>query len=166
MLQIRKKGLRDTGATLAPLAANQIAIGAETLSLRQPRACANAMTLAEMFESHPAVRRVYYPGLKSHPEHERAKALFSDFGALMSIDLADEEDCFEYLNRLQCPVLSSHLGDNRTLVIPVAHTIFHEMGPQRRATMGISNGTIRISVGIEEEADLLEDFSKALEVAS
>lgn len=163
ILQIKKKGLRDTGATLAPSAANQIALGSETLALRLPRACSNAMALAKVFQSHPAVKRVYYPGLETHPEHLRAKQLFADFGTLLSIDLVDEKGGFSFLNRLQCPVLSSHLGDNRTLVIPVAHTIFHEMGAERRATMGISDGTIRISVGIEDRSDLLEDFSQALE---
>ena len=162
LLQIRKKGLRDMGATLSPQSASRIALGSETLALRVPRACANARALAAMFEQHSAIKTVHYPGVASHPQHQRAQELFSDFGMLLSIDLADEEQCFPFLNRLRCAVLSSHLGDNRTLVIPVAHTIFYEMGPERRASMGISEGTVRISVGIEDEADLLEDFSQAL----
>ncbi|KEA65158.1 O-acetylhomoserine sulfhydrylase [Marinobacterium lacunae] len=160
--QIRKKGLRDMGATLAPDSAHRIAIGAETLALRVQKACSNAQALAEFFDQHPAIKQVYYPGLPCHPQHERAKALFCGFGALMSIDLVDDDACFKVLNKLKCVVLSSHLGDNRTLAIPVAHTIFFEMGPQRRASMGISEGTIRISVGIEDQADLLEDFAQAL----
>lgn len=80
----------------------------------------------------------------------------------MSIDLVDESACFEVLNKLQSVVLSSHLGDNRTLAIPVAHTIFFEIGPEARASMGISDGTIRISVGTEDQDDLLEDFEQAL----
>jgi len=162
LLQIRKKGLRDTGATLAPDSANKIAMGAETLALRIPRACANAAALATFFSDHPKVKTVHYPGLPSHPQHQRAKALFSDFGALLSIDLVDGVDCFAILNQLKASILSSHLGDNRTLVIPVAHTIFYEMGAQRRESMGISENTIRISVGIEDQQDLLEDFSQAL----
>lgn len=162
LLQVRKKGLRDMGATLPPESASQIALGAETLALRVPKASENARALAAMFSKHPEVKTVHYPGIESHPEHLRAKELFSDFGGLLSIDLVDNENCFPFLNRLRCVVLSSHLGDNRTLVIPVAHTIFYEMGPERRASMGISEGTVRISVGIEDSDDLLEDFSQAL----
>ena len=162
LLQIRKKGLRDMGATLSPQSASAIALGAETLALRVPRACSNAAALAEMFAQHPAIKTVHYPGVESHPQHQRATSLFNDFGMLLSIDLKNEQQCFPFLNKLRCGILSSHLGDNRTLVIPVAHTIFYEMGPERRASMGISDGTVRISVGIEDQADLLEDFAQAL----
>ncbi len=162
LLQIRKKGLRDTGATLAPESAAAIALGAETLALRMPRSCENALALARVLEQHSAVSAVYYPGLNDHPQHQRSKDLFSAAGALLSFDLADPNQCFEVLDRLTLPVLSSHLGDNRTLVIPVAHTIFYEMGPERRASMGISDGTVRVSVGIEDQGDLLADFQQAL----
>lgn len=161
VLQIRKKGLRDTGATLSPESAHRIAIGAETLSLRVPKSCSNAMALAKFLSTQSCIKKVYYPGLEEHPEHERAKSLFSDFGSLLSIDLKDGVDCFEFMNKLKVPVLSSHLGDNRTLAIPVAHTIFFEMGAERREEMGISEGTIRLSIGIEDEQDLLADFSQA-----
>lgn len=160
--QIRKKGLRDMGATLAPDSAHRIAIGAETLALRMEKVCSNAQALADFFSRHKAVKQVYYPGVASHPQHQRAQELFKGFGGLMSIDLVDDGACFEVLNKLQSVVLSSHLGDNRTLAIPVAHTIFFEMGPERRASMGISDGTIRISVGIEDREDLLADFEHAL----
>jgi O-acetylhomoserine (thiol)-lyase len=162
LLQIRKKGLRDMGATLPPQSSSAIALGAETIALRVPRACDNARALAQMFARHPAVSQVHYPGLENHPQHRRAKQLFKDYGMLLSIDLKDENQCFPFLNRLRCGILSSHLGDNRTLVIPVAHTIFYEMGPERRKSMGISEGTVRISVGIEDQQDLLDDFSQAL----
>lgn len=161
-LQIRKKGLRDVGATLAPEAAHHLAVGAETLALRMDRICANALKLAQYLEEHPRVRRVYYPGLKSHAQHDRAKALFRGAGGLMSFELADGIDCFEFLNRLQIVVSSSNLADNRTLAIPVAHTIYFEMGAERRASMGIVDSLIRVSTGIEDEADLIEDFRQAL----
>lgn len=163
VLQIRKKGLRDMGATLAPDSADKISVGAETLSLRMNRACDNAEALARFFSGHPAIKTVHYPGLKTHSQHKGAEKLFSRFGALLSIDLVDEKNCFAILNKLNNVVLSSHLGDNRTLAIPVAHTIFHEMGAERRASMGISEGTIRISVGIENIDDLIADFTNALQ---
>lgn len=160
--QIRKKGLRDLGASLGPEAAHHIALGAETLSLRMDRACANARALAAFLDAHPLVGRVYHPSLPDHPQHERAARLFRDFGALMSFELDASVDLFEFLDALDTVVLSSNLGDNRTLAIPVAHTIYFEMGAERRASMGIEDSLIRLSVGIEEEADLIADFAVAL----
>jgi len=119
ILQIRKKGLRDVGATLSAEAAHRLAMGAETLALRMER-------------------------------------------ALMSIELADNIDCLDFLNRLKLVISSSHLGDNRTLAIPVAHTIYWEMGAERRAEMGIADSLIRLSIGIEDIEDLLADFTQAL----
>lgn len=162
LLQLRKKGLRDFGGTMAPEAAHTLAVGAETLALRMDRACGNAARLALYLETHPKVKRVYYPGLPSHPQHSLAKELFKRPGALLSFVLADTIDPFAFLNRLKLAICSSNLGDNRTLVIPVAHTIFFEMGPERRASMGIEDGLIRTSVGIEDTEDLLEDFGQAL----
>jgi O-acetylhomoserine (thiol)-lyase len=160
--QIRKKGLRDWGGTLAAEQAHHLAVGAETLALRMERQCANALALARFLEARPEVRAVYYPGLASHPQHVLAGQLFARYGALLSFELDPALDCFDFLNRLRCVVLSSNLGDNRTLAIPVAHTIFHEMGPERRAGMGIADSLIRLSVGIEDCDDLIADFQEAL----
>ena len=91
-----------------------------------------------------------------------AREHFRDYGALLSFELDPAIDVFDFLNRLKVVVLSSNLGDNRTLAIPVAHTIFWEMGPARREEMGIAPGLIRVSVGIEDEEDLIADFAKAL----
>jgi O-acetylhomoserine (thiol)-lyase len=161
--QIRKKGLRDWGGTLAPEQAHHIAAGAETLALRMARTCANAQVVAEFLAGHPKVRAVHYPGLAAHPQHARAQALFGGFSGLLSFELVDGVDCFDVLNRLAIVVSSSNLGDNRTLAIPVAHTIFWEMGPERRAAMGIADSLIRVSVGIEDTADLVADFAQALD---
>ncbi len=160
--QIRKKGLRDFGATLGPEAAHHLAVGSETLPLRIERACDNAQTLADFCQAHPLVKNVYYPGLSGHPQHARARKLFRRFGFLMSIDLVDSIDCFDFLNHLECVVSSSNLGDTRTLAIPVAHTIFFEMGAERRASMGVADSMIRLSVGIEDSDDLIADFAQAL----
>lgn len=162
ILQIRKKGLRDVGATLAAEAAHRLAMGAETLALRMERAAGNALQLARFFAKHAKVTRVYYPGLEDHPQHRISAELFRNYGALMSIELADGIDCFDFMNRLQLVISSSHLGDNRTLAIPVAHTIYWEMGPERRAEMGIADSLIRLSIGIEDTDDLIADFTQAL----
>ncbi len=162
MLQLRKKGLRDWGGTLSAEQAHHIAVGAETLALRMERTCANAQALAEFLAAHPRVRAVHYPGLASHAQHALARDLFARFGGLLSFELRDDVDCFDFLNRLDIVVSSSNLGDNRTLAIPVAHTIFWEMGAERRAAMGIAESLIRVSVGIEDRDDLIGDFAQAL----
>ncbi|HEX8957415.1 MAG TPA: cystathionine gamma-synthase family protein [Burkholderiaceae bacterium] len=162
MAQIRAKALRDFGAALAPEAAHAIAVGAETIALRMERECLNAKALAEMLQADERVAAVYYPGLESHPQHAISRELFKAYGSLFSFELKDGIDCFDYLNRLQLAVASSNLGDTRTLVIPVAHTIFFEMGAERRAAMGIAESLIRVSVGIEDTQDLLDDFKQAL----
>lgn len=163
ILQIRKKGLRDVGATLAAEPAHRLAQGAETLALRMERSCANALALARFLADHPKVGRVYYPGLEDHPQNSIASGLFRAYGGLMSFELADGIDCFDFLNRLELVISSSHLGDNRTLAIPVAQTIYWEIGATRRAQMGIAESLIRVSVGIEDVDDLLGDFGQALD---
>ncbi len=164
MTQIRAKALRDFGASLGPEAAHHIAVGAETMALRLERECANALAVAQMLEADERVAAVYYPGLPSHPQHAIATELFRACGGLLSFELKDGIDCFDYLNQLKLGVAASNLGDTRTLVIPVAHTIFYEMGPERRASMGIAESLIRVSIGIEDTGDLVDDFRQALDV--
>ncbi|RBL80643.1 cystathionine gamma-synthase family protein [Streptomyces cavourensis] len=163
LTQIKKKGLRDMGGTLAAEPAHRIAVGAETLALRMAKHCANALALARFLQEHRGVAKVHYPGLASHAQHARAAALFgSRFGGLLGVELADGVDCFDFLNRLRVVLMATHLGDTRSLALPAAHTIYYEMGAERRKQMGIADSLIRVSVGIEDEADLLFDFDQAL----
>lgn len=163
LTQIKKKGLRDMGGTLSSEAAHRIAAGAETLALRMEKCCANSMALATFLENHPKVSKVHYPGLASHPQHTRAADYFGGrFGALMGVDLVSGIDVFEFLNHLEVLVLATHLGDTRTLVLPMAQTIYYEMGARQRALMGISDTFLRVSVGIEDTEDLIGDFTQAL----
>jgi O-acetylhomoserine (thiol)-lyase len=163
ILQIKKKGLRDMGSTLRAEDAHRISVGAETMRLRVPVASHNALQVAHFLEAQPGIARVYYPGLASHDQHERATQLFSGhFGTLLSFELKPELNTLEFLNRLRIVILSSHLSDTRTLAIPVAQTIYWEMGAAKRQAMGISEGLIRLSVGIEDLGDLLEDLRQAL----
>ncbi len=163
LAQLRAKALRDFGGALGPEAAHHLAVGAETMALRIERESASAMALATMLSDDERVAAVYYPGLSSHPQHAIATALFRAYGGLLSFELQEGMDCFDYLNRLRLAIPASNLGDTRTLVIPVAHTIYHEMGPARRAKMGIAESLIRVSVGIEDTDDLLQDFRQALD---
>ena len=160
--QIKKKGIRDFGATLGPEAAHHLSIGSDTLGLRMERICANALALARWLDADPRVQRVYFPGLEAHPEHALAARLFGGFGGILSIELTPPLDCFDFLNRLELVICTSNLGDTRTLAIPVAHSIYYEMGPARRAEMGIDDSLVRFSIGIEDAADLIADFDHAL----
>lgn len=160
--QIKKKGLRDMGATLQAEAAHRISTGAETLALRMDKICLNAGRLAQFFSDHPAIARVHYPGLSEHAQHQRARDLFKSFSGLIGIELVEGLDRLVFLKQLRVVICSSHLGDTRTLAIPVADTIYWEMGAERRCSMGISDSLIRLSTGIEDIDDLLTDFEQAL----
>ena len=163
LLQIRKKGLRDMGGTLSSEQAHSISIGSETLALRVKQSCSTALALARWLAQHPKIEAVHYPFLPSHAEHERAKTLFAAGSWLLSFELRDPSSMIDVLNRLTLPIKATGLGDTRTLIIPVAPTIFWEAGPDARAAMGIAEGLIRVSVGLEDEADLIADFERALE---
>ena len=160
--QIRKKGLRDFGAALSAQAAHDISKGSETLALRMDRQCANALALAQCLQDQVEdVDMVYYPGLDNHPQQLRCQHLFKSSGGIMSFELSPKRDIWRFLNALKVAIKSTNLGDNRTLVIPVAHTIYHEVGPEVRKEMGIADSLIRVSVGIEDVEDLVEDFKQA-----
>jgi O-acetylhomoserine (thiol)-lyase len=160
--QVRKKGLRDMGGTLSSEHAHQISLGSETLALRSTQTSQTALELARYLEGHKAVQRVFYPMLESHPQHAFAKQHFKAGSWLLAFEVGDEAACLKFINRLKLPVVATGLGDNRSLIIPVAPTIFWEMGLQNRQKMGISEGLIRFSVGLEDPADLLADFEQAL----
>ena len=160
--QIRKKGLRDMGGTLSSEHAHQISVGSETLALRCTQTSNTALELARYLEAHSAVQRVFYPMLESHPQHTFAKQHFKAGSWLLAFEVGDEAACLRFINRLRLPVVATGLGDTRSLIIPVAPTIFWEMGLANRQKMGISEGLIRFSVGLEDAADLLADFEQAL----
>ena len=162
LLQLRKKALRDMGASLSSEQAHQIALGAETLSLRMRQSSASALALASFLQGHLAVRAVHYPGLESHPQHAIARRHFGAGSWLLSFELRDAAAMLSMINRLQIPIKATGLGDTRTLVIPVAPTIFWEAGAQARASMSIADGLVRVSIGLEDEQDLLADFDQAL----
>lgn len=161
--QVRKKGLRDMGAALSSEHAALIALGAETLALRVQRCSDTALALARWLQAHPKIAGVRYPMLESHPQHRIARERFGGRGSwLLSFELRDAAALVPVLDRLRIPVKATGLGDNRSLVIPVAPTIFWEAGAQVRAAMGIADGLIRLSVGLEDADDLIADWEQAL----
>lgn len=164
LLQIKKKGLRDVGACMTSDAAHRILMGTETMILRLERCFANAQRLAEFLVKHPLVDKVSYPGMTCHPQHALATQLFGGrgFGGLLAVELNDAVDPLRLSDDLELPVMATHLGDNRTLILPAAKTIYYEMGPEGRQSMGIAEGLLRVSVGIEDIDDLIADFDSAL----
>lgn len=162
LTQIKKKGLRDLGGTLSPKAASEISIGLETMALRIERSGKNALRLATYLHAHDKVKNVYYPGISDHPQHYIARELFGgNYGGIFSIDLEDNIDGHEFLNHLNTIICATHLGDTRTLALPVATTIFYENGHEQRELMGINDNMIRFSVGIEDIDDIVEDLEQA-----
>lgn len=162
LTQIRKKGLRDMGGSLSSDHAHRIAVGAETLELRCDRTSATAFALAKWLQAHPAIAQVHYPMLESHPQHALAKKHFKSGSWLLSFELADPARMVPVIDKLRLPVRATGLADTRTLIIPVAPTIFWEAGAEVRADMGIADGMVRLSVGLEDERDLIADFQQAL----
>lgn len=162
LMQIRKKGLRDMGATLTSQSAHMISLGLETLALRMDRTSSTALAIAHFLQQHPKVAKVHYPMLDIHPANKQAKGLFKAGSWLLSFELKDSDECLSFIDKLQVFVKATGLGDTRSLVIPVAHTIFWEMGAVKRQAMSIDDGLIRISVGLEELDTLTDDLAQAL----
>jgi O-acetylhomoserine/O-acetylserine sulfhydrylase-like pyridoxal-dependent enzyme len=164
-------GLRDTvietGGTMAPLEAWLCLRGLATLELRMERHCSNALAIAEHLEAHPRVERVHYPGLPSHPHHARAERLLrGGYGGMMAFDVrGGVEAGMRFCDALELAWVAASLGGTQTLVGHAASTTHRQMDPEARRAAGIGDGLIRVSVGIEDADDIVEDFERALEKA-
>jgi O-succinylhomoserine sulfhydrylase len=155
--------IRNTGPSLSPFNAWVLVKGLETLGLRVDRHCANARRVADALAAHPAVGRVLYPGRPDHPQHKLAARQMSDFGGVVTFDLkAGKWAAFETLNRLQLVDISNNLGDAKSLITHPATTTHMRIGAEERAKLGIGDGTVRISVGLEDAEDIIADLQQAL----
>lgn len=164
LLKLREGVYRDHGACMPPLHAYLSGIGLETLGVRMERICATALKLAQALEKMPGVRQAHYPGLASHPDHELAKKQFGGrFGPMLTLRVGSWEDAFSVLNALKYGTIASNIGDVRTLVLHPASTIYHEYDREQRLRMGVPDDLIRVSVGLEDADDLVEDFRNALQ---
>jgi O-acetylhomoserine (thiol)-lyase len=161
LTQIRKRGLRDMGATLSPESAHAVSIGLETLVLRSEKINDNTLRLASFLQNHKSVVTVYYPGLADHPQHLLARELFDGYGGVLSLDLVEGIDPIAFLNALKLVICATHLGDTRTLALPVASTIYYECSEQEKQDMSINDNMIRMSIGIEDIDDIVADFEQA-----
>ncbi len=152
------------GAALDPMAAYLLLRGIKTLHLRIARQNESALAIAHHLEKHPAVRQVFYPGLKSHPQHVIAKKQMSGFGGVLSFTLKGDFEALKvFLPRLQLAHRAANLGAVETIAGPPALTSHVECTPEERAAMGIPEGLIRYSVGIEDVEDLIADLNNALD---
>ena len=151
-----------TGAVMSPFNAFLISRGLKTLSIRMERHCENARKLAAWLEAHPAVKKVYYPGLESFEGYEIAKKQMSDFGGMMSIELnADKATTAAAINKLKLCTIAVSLGDAETLVEHAASMTHSTYSAEELAAAGISEGLVRISVGLEDIEDIIADFEQA-----
>ena len=152
------------GAALDPMAAYLLLRGMKTLHLRIARQNESALAIAHHLEKHPAVGQVFYPGLKSHPQHIIAKKQMSGFGGVLSFTLKGDFEALKvFLPRLQLAHRAANLGAVETIAGPPALTSHVECTPEERAAMGIPEGLIRYSVGIEDVEDLIADLNNALD---
>jgi O-succinylhomoserine sulfhydrylase len=154
---------RHTGPSLSPFNAWLLLKGLETLELRVERQCRTAAAIARFVESHPKIGRTIYPGLPSHPQYALAQRQMSAGGTLVAFDIAGgKEAAFRCLDALRLVDISNNLGDAKSLVTHPATTTHSRLKPEERAALGITDGLVRLSVGLEAEADLLADLERAL----
>jgi len=153
---------RSAGAGLAPMDCFLVSRGVKTLAVRMERHNANGMAIAKYLEGHRKVKRVVYPGLASHPQHEIAKRQQRGFGAMISFDVGSLEAARSLLNRVKLCSLAESLGGVETLISLPALMTHASIPAERRLEIGITDGLIRISVGIEDVEDLIADLEHAL----
>jgi cystathionine beta-lyase/cystathionine gamma-synthase len=152
------------GSVLSPFEAWLLMRGIRTLGLRVERHNQNATALAQFLESHPKVARVNYPGLESHPQHQLARQQMSGFTGMLSFELDGGAEAAErFIARLKLPTYTGSLGGVETLIVRPAAMWSHQLTPEQRRSTGISESLFRLSVGLEDERDLIKDFKQALE---
>jgi O-succinylhomoserine sulfhydrylase len=165
-----KQLMRHTGPALSPFNAWTLLKGLETMSLRVNYSTASALEIARWLETQPAVRRVIYPFLESHPQYELARRQMSGGGTVVTFELEPDAAggtdakaaAFRLLNALTTVDISNNLGDAKSLITHPATTTHRAMGPDGRAAIGLGDGFVRLSVGLEATADLLKDLDRAL----
>ena len=153
---------RSAGAGLAPMDCFLISRGIKTLAVRMDRHNSNGMAIAQFLEAHPKVKRVLYPGLSSHPQHEIARRQQRGFGAMITFDLGSLDAARTLLNHVHLCSLAESLGGVETLISHPASMTHSSMPPEVRKENGITDGMVRVSVGIEDVEDLIADLDQAL----
>jgi cystathionine gamma-synthase/methionine-gamma-lyase len=159
--------IKMTGGNLGPFEAWLTHRGMKTLPLRMRQHCSNALEVGRWLEAHPRIARVNYPGLTSHPQHELAKKLFPAglFGGMISFEIkgAAKKQVFRFMEALEMIIPATTLGDVYSLVLYPPISSHRALTAEERAKVGISDGLVRLSVGIEEASEIIEDLQRALE---
>ena len=150
------------GAILSPFDSWLVLRGTKTLAVRMAQHNINGQALAEFLESHPKVKRVLYPGLPSHPQHELARRQMRGFGGMLSFEVESFEAARRVCNRVRLMALAESLGGVETLMTHPASMTHASVPPERRAQIGLSDALVRISAGIEDAQDLIDDLTQAL----
>ena len=164
MAKLRKNIYRNTGGSMAPQTAKFQIHGLDILEIRVARCYENCMKLGSFFYAHPKVKRVGYPGLKNDRNYDLSNKYFDGVpGTVMTFDLESKEACFKFMNRLQVIKRATNLNDNKSLIIHPNSTIYAEFTEAQRNEAGIRDTMMRLSVGIENVEDLIEDLERALE---
>jgi cystathionine beta-lyase/cystathionine gamma-synthase len=151
------------GAILSPFDSWLVLRGTKTLAVRMAQHNANGLALAEFLASHPKVKQVLYPGLPSHPQHELAKRQMRGFGGMIAFDVGTMEAAYEVCRRVRLMALAESLGGVETLISHPAAMTHASVPPDRRAAIGLTDSLVRISAGIEDPADLIDDLKQALD---
>jgi cystathionine beta-lyase/cystathionine gamma-synthase len=160
--KIRHK-LNHLGGSLDPHACFLLHRGMKTLAVRVRYQNESALKIAQFLEGHRAIEKVNYPGLEGHPGHQRARELFDGFGGMLSFELKNgAEGAERFIQNTTLPVIAPSLGGIETLITRPVTTSHSGLSPEERQKMGISEGLIRVSVGIEATEDVIEDFEQAL----
>ncbi len=155
--------MRHTGPSMSPFNAWVLSKGLETMSMRVERASDSALRIARWLEAQGKVRQVRYPFLESHPQHELAQAQMSAGGTVVTFELdGGKDEAFRLLDNLSIVDISNNLGDSKSLITHPATTTHRRLGPEARLAVGITDGIVRISVGLEDPDDLVEDLEQAL----
>ena len=165
MAEVRMEGLRHVGGALGPFEAYLFLRGMKTLALRMEAHCDGAERIATFLQDHPAVQKVYYPGLESHAGHKIADKQMRRFGGMVALELASKEEAARFLDSLTLFTQAVSLGDVESLATHPASTTHQLLDPETRARQGVTDGLVRLSVGIEDPEDLVEDVERALERA-
>lgn len=162
-----KPFLRHTGPSLSPFNAWVMLKGLETLDLRIRRHCENARQIADYLETRSDLVKVLYPGLPSHPQHELAAAQMTDFGSLVTFSLeGGKERCFRFMNALKLIDISNNLGDSKSLMTHPATTTHQRLSVEDREFLGLDDGMVRLSIGLEDPADIQDDLDQAFAAAA
>jgi O-succinylhomoserine sulfhydrylase len=159
--------MKHTGGSMSPFTAWIMLKGLETMRLRVRAQASAALSIAKALQSHTAIEQVIYPGLEDHPQSELVKQQMGEGGTVLSLVVkGGKEAAFKFLNATKIGLISNNLGDAKTILTHPATTTHQRLPDDQKLSLGITDGLVRVSIGLEDETDLIEDFVQALDAAN